>query len=95
MIEKIDATTFRESVTTFKEYDLNEMEARLTVWKDAIIQDANDLQHFTNVRTQLDLTSLPQEEKDRIFSAVIHSPSGITQKMVDELGAEIARLKAL
>lgn len=95
MIEKTSATTFTETTEVVVVHDIKEMEYRLSCWKDARAQDMNDLSELETLRTELDKTSLPEDEKTRLIDLARKSPHGITDIQIAELENEIAILKSL
>lgn len=95
MIEKLSTTTFQETSTTFVTYDLDEMEHRLSCWKDALAEDMAEEQRIVTLQSELSKTLLSDDDKNKIVNSQLRSPSGISVQMIADLEAEIAMLKTL
>lgn len=79
-----------------REIDIDQEEYKLQSWKDALINDAREIEEY-NSKIQ-EINSLPLEDKYKDLlklQVTISSPSGISQKMIDDQQKIVDNLKKI
>ena len=79
---------------TEQEIDIVQEEYKLQAWKDARTNDAREYNEWQTKRNEIESFDIPEEYKEILRqNTILHSGSGITQKMVDEQQAKVDSLK--
>ena len=74
--------------------DVAQEEYKLQAWKDAIANDEREFSEWQAKHDEIESFDIPEEYKEILRNNVIlHSGSGITQKMVDEQQARVDSFK--
>lgn len=93
-----DGKVYEQTVSEV-EVDVNAEAYKLQAWKDALANDARELQEYQAKIAEIDALKLDDAYKNKLKEQVtIYSPSGIKQQMIDEQEAivnEIVSLKAI
>jgi len=93
-----DGKVYEQTISEV-EVDVNAEAYKLQAWKDALANDARELQEYQAKIAEIEALKLDDAYKNKLKEQVsIYSPSGIKQQMIDEqemIVNEIVSLKAI
>ena len=79
-----------------REIDIDQEEYKLQAWKDALISDQREIDEYNQKIAEIDLLNIDKTYKDKLkLQVILNSPSGITQKMVDEQQIVVDNLRKI
>lgn len=78
------------------EVDVNAEAYKLQAWKDALANDARELQEYQTKIAEIDNLKIDEAYKTKLKEAVpLYSGSGIKQTMVDEHEAKLSEINSV
>lgn len=78
------------------EVDVNAETYKLQAWKDALVNDARELQEYQTKIAEIDALEIDEAYKAKLKEAVpLYSGSGIKQTMVDEHEAKLSEINSV